>query len=397
MINVYEKLKIIDEISVNIREDDDGTKYIVKHFATNKFYLFNELQYKILSYLDGTNSIEKIQEYLSAQGKMISIEKIQTFLSQLDKYQFFKLDKSTESKKKRIEMQDGNILIKRLLFVKVRLMNPDKFITALTLRLRFLFTKVAQFFLIAYIMCAFYIFVNYYAPWKKEMFYSSIPKNISIFIIIYIISIVASFTHELAHGCMCKKFGGEIREIGFLLIYFHPALYCNISDSYLLKEKSKRVMVAIVGVYQDFLIWSTIIFICRIMQYFGLYFDFIPAFSFVGLISILFELNPLIRLDGYYALTELLNTYNLREESFSYIKGLIYHNSTENLELKRKIEYLTYAFVAGIYSVGLIIYTCYQIAYYLITRLHRIGYVILTVIIIIVLVDFMRKMLINSK
>lgn len=37
--------------------------------------------------------------------------------------------------------------------------------------------------------------------------------------------------HEFAHGLTCKHFGGEVREMGFMLIYFQPAFYCNVSDA----------------------------------------------------------------------------------------------------------------------------------------------------------------------
>ena len=45
----------------------------------------------------------------------------------------------------------------------------------------------------------------------------------------------------LAHGLTCKHFGGRVREIGFLLIYFQPAFFCNVSDAWLFPEKSKRI------------------------------------------------------------------------------------------------------------------------------------------------------------
>jgi len=55
--------------------------------------------------------------------------------------------------------------------------------------------------------------------------------------------------HEFAHGLACKRYGGEVHEMGFLLIYLQPAVYCNVSDAWLFAEKSKRLLVGFAGPY----------------------------------------------------------------------------------------------------------------------------------------------------
>ena len=50
-----------------------------------------------------------------------------------------------------------------------------------------------------------------------------------------------SVAHEVAHSLMCKRFGGEVHEMGFMLIYFQPALYTNVSDAWLFPERRKRL------------------------------------------------------------------------------------------------------------------------------------------------------------
>src|SRR5262249_5945077 len=47
--------------------------------------------------------------------------------------------------------------------------------------------------------------------------------------------------HELAHGLTCKHHGGEVHELGFLLLFFMPCFYCNVSDAWLIREKRKRL------------------------------------------------------------------------------------------------------------------------------------------------------------
>ena len=49
-----------------------------------------------------------------------------------------------------------------------------------------------------------------------------------------LVLLVVTLLHELAHGLTCKHYGGEVREIGFLLLFFMPCFYCNVSDAWLL-------------------------------------------------------------------------------------------------------------------------------------------------------------------
>ena len=55
--------------------------------------------------------------------------------------------------------------------------------------------------------------------------------------------------HEFAHGLTCKRHGGEVHEVGFLMLLLMPCFYCNVSDAWLFREKSKRLWVTFAGAY----------------------------------------------------------------------------------------------------------------------------------------------------
>ena len=50
-----------------------------------------------------------------------------------------------------------------------------------------------------------------------------------------------SVWHELGHGLTCKRYGGEVHDVGIMLFYFQPVFYCGIDDSYLFPRLSHRV------------------------------------------------------------------------------------------------------------------------------------------------------------
>ena len=59
---------------------------------------------------------------------------------------------------------------------------------------------------------------------------------------------VVKVLHELGHAFACKHFGGEVRELGFMLLVFAPCLYCDVSDAWRLPNKWQRIAVSAAGI-----------------------------------------------------------------------------------------------------------------------------------------------------
>ena len=122
---------------------------------------------------------------------------------------------------------------------------------------------------------------------------------------------VVTLCHEFAHGLTCKHHGGEVHEVGFLLLYFMPSFYCNVSDAWLIGERSKRLWITLAGGYCDLLFWSIGVYLWRVTLP-GTLINYTAwiALSVCG-VRVLLNFNPLIKLDGYYLLTDLLEVANL--------------------------------------------------------------------------------------
>src|SRR5207249_6099336 len=73
---------------------------------------------------------------------------------------------------------------------------------------------------------------------------------------VWAIILLVTTAHEFAHGLTCKRFGGEVHELGFLLLLLQPCLYCNVSDAWLFPQKSKRLWVSFAGPYFELFLWA---------------------------------------------------------------------------------------------------------------------------------------------
>src|SRR5262245_11768003 len=127
--------------------------------------------------------------------------------------------------------------------------------------------------------------------------------------------IVTKGLHELGHALMCRHFGGNCREFGVLMLLFMPTLFCDVSDAWRLKSKWHRVLVSAGGMLVELVLASLATWLWWFSEP-GLLNAICLRIMFLCSVStIVFNANPLLRYDGYYILSDLLDVPNLWHES----------------------------------------------------------------------------------
>jgi putative peptide zinc metalloprotease protein len=176
--------------------------------------------------------------------------------------------------------------------------------------------------------------------------------------------------HELAHGLACRRFGARVREMGFYLLYFQPCVATDVTDSWLLDRRSSRIWIVLApSVLQLWLVGAALL-AWRLLSP-GTARLAALAVVAVSALGILWNLNPLLPLDGYYALMDLVEIPNLRRRSFKLLASLVGLGSSPG-QLRSAAEAriaLLYATVAGIYSAGLIVLTVWFVLRWVYTGL----------------------------
>jgi putative peptide zinc metalloprotease protein len=153
-----------------------------------------------------------------------------------------------------------------------------------------------------------------------EEFYSRLPGFQAFFglenlAMMFALLIFTKTLHELGHGLMCKHFGGECHEIGFMLLVFTPAMYCNTSDSWILPNRWHRIAIGAAGMYVELFLAAICTFIWWYthpgwIHYLALNIMFLSSVS-----TLVFNANPLLRYDGYYMLSDFLEIPNLSQKA----------------------------------------------------------------------------------
>lgn len=181
---------------------------------------------------------------------------------------------------------------------------------------------------------------------------------------------IVKVLHELGHGLTCKRFGGECRELGVMLLVFMPTLYCNVTDIWMVRDKWKRIAVSAAGLWVEAVIAS----VCTLLWWFsapGLFHTLCLNLMFLcGISTFVFNGNPLLRYDGYFVLADLLEIPNLQQRSASAVRERIANwyclpsqFSDENSPLHRQWLLVLYGIASMLYRTMLtfvILWSLYQ-------------------------------------
>jgi len=138
------------------------------------------------------------------------------------------------------------------------------------------------------------------------------PSNLAL---LYVGIVIVKVLHEFGHAAACKHYGGEVHTMGVMLLFFSPLPYVDVTSSWAFRERRKRIAVASAGVVAE-------LFVAGLAAIFwasagpGLWRDL--AFNMLlaaGVTTVLFNANPLLRYDGYYVFSDLIDLPNLYQRA----------------------------------------------------------------------------------
>jgi len=125
---------------------------------------------------------------------------------------------------------------------------------------------------------------------------------------------VTKLIHELAHGVMCRRMGARCGGFGLLLLCGIPCPYCDVTDIWRTPSAAKRMGVMLAGIYVE-LILATIAGLVWMLAFDpGVRLFAVQVMVICGISTLMFNANPLMRYDGYYVLSDLIGSTNLRRE-----------------------------------------------------------------------------------
>ena len=243
--------KLRPDLTIRLQETKSGRFFIVKDSVTSQFFRLREVEGFISRQFDGETPLDVIRARVQEKyGAPLEPETLKAFAEQLRASGLFEGDPGSSANSGRRGRIRGS-----LLYLRFKVLDPTWIFDQIGPWIRFFFTPYFMVFsALSILVSAGIAAVNWgdaLLAFRGLMEPSSIPLYVAF-------AFLTVGLHEFAHGLTCRYFGGAVHEIGFLLIYFQPAFYCNVSDAWLFLEKSKRLWVAFAGPYFELFVLSLI-------------------------------------------------------------------------------------------------------------------------------------------
>jgi putative peptide zinc metalloprotease protein len=296
--------------------------WVVKDPVGLRYFRFQEEEFAVLNMMREGASLNSIKEKFEKQfaPHKITLLDLQHFVGTLHRSGLVVSDAPGQGKqlKKRADERAWKEFLGKLsnvLSIRFKGIDPDKLLNFLYRYTRWMFTTTAAigFGLVA--LAALTLIAVQFDVFRSRLpafdqFFG--PTNWGYLIVVLA---VTKILHEFGHGLLCKHFGGECHEMGMMMLVLTPCLYCNVSDSWMLPNKWHRAAIGAGGIYIELILASFATFIWwfsepGLLNHLALRVMFICSIS-----TVLFNGNPLLRFDGYYILSDLLEIPNLRQKS----------------------------------------------------------------------------------
>lgn len=264
------------------------------------------------SLMDGTRNVETIVRDLSAsRGEQVPRAAVDKLVADFTRLGFFE----NQTLRRKAPGARGDVL-----YYIVPLVDPDRALDRVAFLWRILVSlPVASLIGVLIIAGA--------AAYAWGLSHGSLPQlgelSIADTVLLYALSLLVVGGHELAHAFTLKRFGGEVHEMGVALIYFQPCLFCNVTDAYRL-PKARRLWVSFAGIYFQLAVWGGATLIAGWLgpqDPIGRAALLLTMVS--GILAVFVNLNPLLKLDGYYMLADWLEIPNLRARAFAFVRTRI--------------------------------------------------------------------------
>jgi putative peptide zinc metalloprotease protein len=358
------RVRLRRDLAIEAQKYEGRTFHVVKDPVSLRYYRLKDNEYFLLQYLDGQHTLEEAQkEYeIRYRPDRLKLEDVEAFAQQLINAGLAQNESpragkqlfEQRAKRRRSEWMQT---LTNILYIKIPIFDPDTTLKHMLRWVGWIFSLWFFVLSVALMLSAAMLVATHF-----ETFRSKLPEQHLFFRFQTIAYMWAALglvkvIHEFGHGLSCKVFGGEVHEMGALLLCLSPALYCNVSDAWTLPSKWHRIIISAAGIYVELVIAAIATFVWWNSATQPFVNNLALSLMVVCSVStVVFNANPLMRYDGYYVLADWLEIPNLRERSNRFIKNLTLEyclgvevTPEPYMALWRRILFVSYAVGSYIY------------------------------------------------
>ncbi len=352
----------------------DQLWYVLQDPSSGKFHRFRPAAYHLIGLMDGERTVDEIWELGNKQlgDEAPTQEETIQFLGQLHAADVLRCDVPPDcvelfQRHQKQQRQKWKQRLTHPLAVRIPLFDPYRILTRWLPFVRPLFGWLGAAVWLTVVVTGLVLAGVHWSDLTENVVDKALtPRNLFMLWLIYP---VVKALHEFGHACFTHAWGGKVREMGIMLLVFFPVPYVDSSSAYGFSDRKRRMLVSAAGIMVE-LFLASIALLVWVNTDSGALHDM--AFDVViigGLSTVIFNANPLLRFDGYYILSELIQIPNLGKRSQQYLGYLFKHHVLAIPGLQSPVTargekkwLFSYGIGAGIYRVFITLFIAFWVA-----------------------------------
>lgn len=381
--------KLRSDLRISKQNIAGETSYVVKIAETSSYRRYGQYEFELLEACDGTRTAAEVAALMSERHPDAPVDEatVLEFLGGIEPEIWERtigeknlaiLERLRDERKSRLDQSS-------LLYITFKAWDPDKTLTRLDPWLSWMYTREFVYFSVALIIFTIWLLSGDWsriATDTKDLWNFSNKSAYDLWLF-WILLLVLGCIHEMGHGLTCKHYGGDVHQMGFMLIYLTPAFFTDTTDILLMDRVAPRQWTIFAGIWVEMVVFS----LSAILWHVTLPGSAVSNIAYKmmllsGFQGTVLNLNPLIKADGYYALCQHLQIDNLREDAFAFLKAWLQkyilrsHSDLPQATQREKRIFVTYSLLALVYSTTLITFVLLWVRNMCINKFGAWGYVI---------------------
>ncbi|MBI1397475.1 MAG: HlyD family efflux transporter periplasmic adaptor subunit [Betaproteobacteria bacterium] len=322
--------RLRDHLRVHAHRYRGRLWYVVEDRLNGRYHRFDRRAWRILRRLDGRTTLDELWHALIGQGDedAPSQDEILTLLGQLHGLDL--LDSGTlpdlAELARRDRRQSRQQRLQRYLnplALRFRLLDPDRFLKRAVEVLAPVLNRTGALLWLAWVAPAILLAGTHWSELSGN--FAERVLAFDNLVLLWLVFPVVKAIHEIGHGIAVRLRGGEVHDMGIMLLIFLPVPYVDASSAWAFADRRDRMLVGAAGMLSELVVAAGAFYLwlwmspgtARAIAY--------DVAVLASVTTVFFNANPLLRYDGYYVAADALEIPNLAQRAVRYWVYLLEH------------------------------------------------------------------------
>jgi putative peptide zinc metalloprotease protein len=301
--------------------------YVLEDRISRRSHRFGAAAYQVIGLMNGRRAMQEIWDAATERmgDEAPSQDEVIQLLGQLHVADLIQCEIAPDvdellRRARRISARSALAKMLSPLAIRIPLLDPDRLLERALPWYRPLFGPIGALLWLLVVGWGVVMAAEHWDALTRDLTHRVLaPENL---LIIGLAFPLVKALHEFGHACAVKAWGGEVHEMGIMLLVLMPVPYVDASAANAFPGKRRRVVVGAAGMVVELFVASIALFFWLQMQPGVPRAVLFNVMLIAGVSTVLFNANPLLRFDGYYMLMDLLEIPNLRQRSTQYLASL---------------------------------------------------------------------------